>query len=140
MGVVDDDVRKALERLWEALGQPAFETGPNGEDFTVAIINEATRRILKEPLVPWQQVRTISTLPNTRLTPTVVLGRTLEKAQRGKLKSVYIGLHWADRDEFAYDYSSMSVRDLSMHRLVLERRLTNVAFESDDDETLKPAS
>lgn len=140
MGVVDDEVRAALERLYDVLGRPAFDSGPNGERFTAAIIDEATRRIRQLPLVPWQRVRTIATLPNVRLTPQVVLARTAEKAEHAKLKSVYIGLHWADRDEFDYDYSMMPVRDLSMHRLVLERRLQNVAFDSDGNETLKPAS
>lgn len=128
------EIRSALQELSEALGNPAFDTD-------VEIIREATRRLLKEPLTPWPRVRTLSTLPNTRLTPTVVLARTLEKAQHGKLKSVYVGLHWADRDEFDYDYSLMPVRDLSMHRLVIDRRLQNVAFGgSDTNETLTPAS
>lgn len=141
MGVVDDEVRKALEHLYEALGRPVFDSGPDGNRYTAMLIDEATRRLLKEPLVPWQKVRTLTTLPNARLTPVVVLARTLEKAQHGKLTSVYMGLQWADRDQFDYDYSLMSVRDLSMHRLVIERRLQNVAFGgSDSNETLTPTS
>jgi hypothetical protein len=132
------EIHTALQELSEALGNPALETDVS---LGVAVIREATRRLLKESLVPWPRVRTLSTLPNTKLTPVVVLARTLEKAQHGKLKSVYIGLHWADRDEFDYDYSLMPVRDLSMHRLVIDRRLQNVAFGgSDTNETLTPVS
>lgn len=132
------EIHIALQELSEALGNPALETDVS---LGVAVIREATRRLLKESLVPWPRVRTLSTLPNTKLTPVVVLARTLEKAQHGKLKSVYIGLHWADRDEFDYDYSLMPVRDLSMHRLVIDRRLQNVAFGgSDTNETLTPVS
>jgi hypothetical protein len=138
MGVVDDEVRAALERLYDVLGRPAFDTGPQ---HAAAIIEEATRRIEGLPMTPWPKTRVISTLPNARLTPVVVLGRSLEKAQHGKLKSVYVGIQWADRDEFNYDYSLMSTRDLGMHRLVLERRLNRVAFGADEaNETLNPAS
>lgn len=136
----DDDVHEAYLALSQALGNPVLDNR-EGEPPEITLVREATRRLMKEQLVPWPRVRTLATLPGTKLTPTVVLGRTLEKAQHGKLKDVYIGLHWADRDEFDYDYSLMPIRDLSMHRLVLERRLQNVAFGgSDSNETLNPAS
>jgi hypothetical protein len=136
----NEDLHNAMLELSVALGNPVLDI-PAGSSVEAALVREATRRILQLPLVPWQKTRAISTLPNTKLTPTVVLGRSLEKAQHGKIKSVWVGIHWADSDQFDYDYSSMQVRDLSLHRLVIERRLNNVAFGSDDtNETLKPAS
>lgn len=136
----NEDLHNAILELSVALGNPVLDA-PVGSSMDAALVREATRRILQMPLVPWQKTRTISTLANTKLTPTVVLARSLEKAQHGKIRSAWIGIHWAGSDQFDYDYSLMSVRDLSMHRLVLERRLSNVAFGGDDtNETLKPAS
>lgn len=136
----NEDLHNAMLELSVALGNPALDA-PAGSSMEAALVREATRRILQMPLVPWQKTRTISTLANTKLTPTVVLARTLEKAQHGKIRSAWVGIHWADSDQFDYDCSLMSIRDLGLHRLVLERRLNNVAFGGDDtNETLKPAS
>lgn len=142
MGEVGNEMQVALERLYEALGRPVFEIDPaeRGEAFIAAVVDEATRRIRDLPLVEWPRVRTIATLPNAKLTPQVVLARTLEKATHGKLKSVYIGLQWAANDHFTYDYSHMALTDLSMHKLMLEYRLQNVAFGSVDDESMSPAA
>lgn len=136
----EHDLQTALRELSQALGNTALDV-PDGSSMEATLVREATRRILNLPLIPWTKTRTISTLANVKLTPTVVLARTLEKAQHGKLKSVWIGMQWADLDEFTYDSSLLAVRDLAMHRLVLERRLTNVAFGGDEtNETLTPAS
>lgn len=136
----EHDLTNALQELSQALGNPVPDI-PDGSSMEAALVREATRRIKRLPLVPWQKTRTIATLSNTKLTPTVVLARSLEKAQHGKIRSAWVGIHWADSDQFDYDCSLMPVRDLSLHRLVLERRLNNVAFGGDDtNETLKPAS
>lgn len=134
----DQDVHEAYLELAKALGSPVL-TPRDGESFEVTLVREATRRILGLPLIPWQRTRSIATLPNAKLTPTVVLARSLEKAQHGKIKSTWIGIEWSADSTFDYDYSSMAVHDLGMHRLVLERRLQRVAFGEDrDSETAYP--
>lgn len=84
----------------------------------------------------WLFKRKIATLPNVALTPEVVLARTLEKAQgrvthadgstAPTIRAVYLGIEFWDHT-FVYDYSSMGIRDLLMHQLVLQRRIDELA-------------
>lgn len=62
----------------------------------------------------WLRQRKIAFLNNTRRTPLVALAQTLEKAQAGKIKSVYISIQWED-DTFASDWSQMKRAELLMH-------------------------
>jgi hypothetical protein len=73
----------------------------------------------------WNSVRKIATLPNVKLTPTVVLARTLEKAQRGRIRSVYIGIEWEANEDgkenvFVHDWSSMPPTSLAAHAMVAD--------------------
>lgn len=65
-------------------------------------------------MMDWRRVRKIAFLNHTRRTPLVALAQTLEKAQAGKIKSVYIGIQWED-DTYAADWSNMPRHDLAMH-------------------------
>ena len=81
----------------------------------------------------WHRKRKIATMPGVRLTPTVILARTLEKAQAGRIKSVYIAIEWdenADGSEggFEGDWSSMTPGDLLCHSKVLDKVATNAFF------------
>lgn len=88
----------------------------------------------------WQTQRKIATLPNVILNPDVVLARSLEKAnslvtnadgsKQPSVKGVYVGIHFWD-DAFVYDYSNMQLRDLLMHKMVLDRRIAEVAAEAE---------
>jgi hypothetical protein len=62
----------------------------------------------------WFKQRKIAWLGNTKRTPDVALAQTLEKANAGRIKSVYIGIQWDD-DTFQGDWSQMPLTDLLMH-------------------------
>jgi hypothetical protein len=62
----------------------------------------------------WLKQRKIAWLSNTKRTADVCLAQTLEKANAGRIKSVYIGIQWDD-DTFVGDWSQMPLRDLLMH-------------------------
>lgn len=61
--------------------------------------------------------RKIIHLPGTRLTPEVVLHRTLTKTAR--IKSIVVVIQWDD-DSIDCDWSSMKVSDLCMGAMVLD--------------------
>lgn len=67
----------------------------------------------------WERQRKIATLPNCRLTAEVCLARTLEKAQAGRIKSVYIGIEFDD-GSFDSDWSSMKCTDLATHAAIAQ--------------------
>ena len=55
----ENDVHEAYLALSQALGNVVLDI-PDGESFEIALVREATRRILSLPLVPWQKTRAIS--------------------------------------------------------------------------------
>lgn len=61
--------------------------------------------------------RKIIHMPGTRLTPEVVLHRTLTKTAR--IKAVAVVIQWDD-DSFECDWSSMMVSDLCMGAMALD--------------------
>lgn len=77
----------------------------------------------------WRWKRKIATLPGP-VTPDVALARTLEKAKAvvthedgstsPTISGVYIAIRWWD-DNYAFDYSSMSVAEMLFHREMLDR-------------------
>lgn len=67
----------------------------------------------------WLRQRKIAFLQHTKRTPLVALAQTLEKAQAGKIKSVYIGIQWED-DTFVADWSSMTRSELASHALLAQ--------------------
>jgi hypothetical protein len=68
----------------------------------------------------WLKERKIAQLPGTERTPVNALASTLEKAQAGHIKSVYIGIEWTD-GTFCGDWSRMQTRDLAMHALTADK-------------------
>lgn len=67
------------------------------------------------PINDWPKRRKVSTLPGVKPDAVTVLARTLDKAQQGELKSVYISLQWKD-DSYSSDWSSMQRFELAMHQ------------------------
>lgn len=63
-------------------------------------------------------------MPGTKLTPEVLLHRTLNKVAR--IKAVTIVIQWDD-DTFDIDWSSMKVSELCMGALILQDEATSVA-------------
>lgn len=72
--------------------------------------------------------RTVVHLPGTRLTPEVLLHRTLQKV--GRIKAVAVVIHWDD-DSFDTDWSSMKVSELCMASLMLTDVATRTAKGDD---------
>lgn len=70
-------------------------------------------------------------LPGTKLTPEVVLHRTLNKLSH--IKSVVVIIKWND-DSFDTDHSLQSVSDLCVSARVLDRMVDRSVFR--EDETL----
>lgn len=68
----------------------------------------------------WLRRRKIAQLPGTTRTAVNALAATLEKAQAGKVKSVYIGIQWED-DTFCGDWSAMPRKDLAVHALMAQK-------------------
>lgn len=71
-------------------------------------------------VMDWLRQRKIAFLNHTKRTPVVALAQSLEKAQAGRIKSVYIGIQWED-DSFDADWSNMPKHDLAMHTLVAQK-------------------
>ncbi len=84
----------------------------------------------------WQRVRKIAHLPGTKLTPEVVLARTLEKAQAGRIKSVVVVVEWMDGGEddqnFAVDWSNMPVGTMLCHAALLDAKAKNVFMPKEE--------
>jgi hypothetical protein len=70
----------------------------------------------------WRKNRKVITFPGNPATPLQVLARTFDKAQQGKLKSVYVAIQWAD-GSFNNDWSTMSTTDMMMHIKTAEKQL-----------------
>lgn len=68
----------------------------------------------------WRRVRKIAQLPGAKRTAVNALAATLEKAQAGMIRSVYIGIQWSD-DTFCGDWSAMPRKDLTVHLLVAQQ-------------------
>jgi hypothetical protein len=68
----------------------------------------------------WKKVRKIAQLPGTTRTAVNALASTLEKAQAGHVKSVYIGIEWDD-GTFCGDWSAMPRKDLAVHALIAQQ-------------------
>ncbi len=66
-------------------------------------------------VISWLRQRKIAFLNHTKRTPVVALAQTLEKAQAGKIKSVFICIQWEDDDSFDSDWSQMPRSALLMH-------------------------
>lgn len=62
-------------------------------------------------------------LPGTRLTPEVVLHRTMNKVAR--IKSVVIVVQWDD-ETFDADWSQMKASELAMAALLLSKQATDI--------------
>jgi len=62
----------------------------------------------------WQRQRKVTTLPGIKTDAATVLARTLDKAQQGKLKSVFISIQYHD-DTYTADWSNMKRFELAMH-------------------------
>lgn len=69
---------------------------------------------------PWYYLRKIASLPKARRTPEVSLAQTLEKANAGKIKSVYIGIEWSD-GTFCGDWSNMTLQTLAFHAAIADK-------------------
>ena len=65
-------------------------------------------------------------LPGAKLTPEVLLHRTLNKKER--IKAVVVVIQWDDMS-FDVDWSSMELRDLSMGLLTLEAHVQRELFK-----------
>ena len=87
----------------------------------------------------WRRKRKIATLPNVRLTPVVALARTLEKAQAGRIKSVYIGIEWEEDYQgntgvFEGEWSNMSAGSLGLHAKVAEESARREFFKGSEED------
>lgn len=65
-----------------------------------------------------RKTRKIVHLTGTRLSPEVVLARTLEKA--GRMKAVFVIVQWDDTT-FDMDWSQVSISELCMASKILDR-------------------
>ena len=72
----------------------------------------------------WKRKRKIVQMPGVARTPVNALAATLEKAQAGHIKSVYIGIEWDD-GTFSGDWSQMPRRDLAVHALAAQQNALN---------------
>jgi hypothetical protein len=79
----------------------------------------------------WIRRRKIATLPGVRLTPQVVLARTLEKAAAGTIVGVYIGIEFKD-GSFDADWSQMKCSALATHALVAQHLAIRELAPNDD--------
>lgn len=81
-----------------------------------------------ESNVPFE--RKIIHMPGTRLTPEVVLHRTLTKTAH--IKAVAIVIQWND-DSFECDWSTHKLSDLCMGSMVLNETVRKRLMRSDDE-------
>lgn len=65
-------------------------------------------------------------MPNVPSTPEMVLSRTLDKAQQGRVKSVYISIEW-ETGQIASDWSDMPVEKLCLHAVACRIETDGVA-------------
>jgi len=65
-------------------------------------------------------------LPGTRLTPEVVLHRTMNKLEH--IKAVVVIIQWDD-ETFSIDWSQMKVSDMAMSSVILNQTTTDVVFK-----------
>jgi hypothetical protein len=86
-------------------------------------------------LSDWLRRRKIAQLPGTQRTAVNALAATLEKAQAGHIKSVYIGIQWDD-DTFCGDWSVMPRKDLAVHALMAQK---NAMAEIDNSGVIAPS-
>lgn len=68
--------------------------------------------------------RTIIHLPGTRLTPEVLLHRTLTKCAR--IKAVAVVIQWDD-DTYDFDWSQQKINELCMAAILFHAEVTAVA-------------
>lgn len=68
-------------------------------------------------------------LPGTKLTPEVVLHRTLNKL--GDIKAVAIVIQWND-DTMSVDWSQMRVSEVCMAAIMLDKEARNVLEDKHD--------
>lgn len=80
-------------------------------------------RSLCRGAVNWLRERKIAFLNHTKRTPVVALAQTLEKAQAGKIKSIYISIQWED-DSYDSDWSQMKRSELLMHAYQAQSDIT----------------
>lgn len=73
-------------------------------------------------------IRKIFHLPGTRLTPEVVLHRTLTKVDH--VEAVTVIIQWKD-GTYAVDWSQQKVRDLCMASMVLHDKATDAMHGHD---------
>lgn len=78
----------------------------------------------------WLRKRKIASLPGANRTAQVALAQTLEKAVDERIKSVYIGIQWAD-GTFVGDWSVMPVSDLQLHARTCQREADHVFFKGE---------
>ena len=76
------------------------------------------------------KTRKIIHLTGTKLSPEVVLARTLEKAKR--MKGVFIVVQWDDFT-FDMDWSQVSVSELCMAGKIFDRHVDQVLDEHRED-------
>ena len=69
-------------------------------------------------------------LPGTRLTPEVVLHRTLGKLEH--IKAVTIVIQW-NNDEFATDWSQQKMSELCMATMHLDEQCRKVVFDGGEE-------
>jgi hypothetical protein len=67
-------------------------------------------------------------LPGTKLTPEVVLHRTINKLDR--IKGVFVVIQWDD-ETFDADWSQMKVSELALAALLMSHEVTKVATGND---------
>ena len=65
-------------------------------------------------------------LPGTRLTPEVVLHRTMNKLEH--IKAVVVIIQWDD-ETFNVDWSQMKASELAMSSLILNQTATDVLYK-----------
>lgn len=75
----------------------------------------------------WHKQRKIATLPGVRTDAVTVLARTLEKAQAGKVASVFISIEWNDTTVEA-DWSNMKIMTLCYHQQCLQHAVQRELF------------
>lgn len=76
----------------------------------------------------WEYDPKIVHLPGTKLTPTTVLHRTLDKV--AKLKSVVVLMQWDD-DTYAVDWSTTRVADLCTMSMMMDEHARRVLYQQD---------
>ena len=70
-------------------------------------------------------------MPGTRLSPDVVLHRTLNKIDH--IKAVVVVIQWKD-ETFETDHSSLSLAHLCMANMTLDHLVRNTVFDKPSDD------